>query len=174
MSKVSDSYPILSYPILSYLILSYHNISIPQCRRRCCGTIRPYPFCADISPHPGIPYTLYSIPYTVYSPFLSTLSPARCIPYCAYLFLFKLLLSFSPLSFPLHFIIIFLHLIVRTCTYTFIFISREQFLPLLSAAEAIGVRLDISSSKTLADTLDLAVKPEGESCHATVSYLIFT
>eukprot|EP00596_Hydrurales_sp_CCMP1899_P000286 CAMPEP_0119047596 /NCGR_PEP_ID=MMETSP1177-20130426/54054_1 /TAXON_ID=2985 /ORGANISM="Ochromonas sp, Strain CCMP1899" /LENGTH=969 /DNA_ID=CAMNT_0007022385 /DNA_START=511 /DNA_END=3419 /DNA_ORIENTATION=+ len=38
--------------------------------------------------------------------------------------------------------------------------SREQFLPLLSAAAAVGIRLDISSSKTLADTLDLAVKED--------------
>ena len=45
---------------------------------------------------------------------------------------------------------------------------REQFLPLLAAAEAIGVRLDISSSKTLADTLDLAVKADGE--HLVISW----
>ena len=32
--------------------------------------------------------------------------------------------------------------------------SREQFGPLLSAAAAVGVELDISSSKTLADSLD--------------------
>ena len=38
--------------------------------------------------------------------------------------------------------------------------SREQFGPLLSAAAAVGVSLDISSSKALADSLDLAVKEE--------------
>lgn len=36
--------------------------------------------------------------------------------------------------------------------------SREQFAPLLSAATAVGVHLDISSSKTLADSLDAAVR----------------
>jgi len=36
--------------------------------------------------------------------------------------------------------------------------SREQFAPLLSAADAVGIRIDISSSKTLADSLDAAVK----------------
>ena len=63
--KASDSLPNLTYPILSYPILLYSGLSNTKCRRRCCGTIQPYPFCADISPHPGIPYTLYSIPYTV-------------------------------------------------------------------------------------------------------------
>eukprot|EP01041_Mallomonas_annulata_P005740 gene5740-11608_t len=38
--------------------------------------------------------------------------------------------------------------------------SREQFAPLLSAASAVGVHLDISSSKTLADSLDKAVNPD--------------
>ena len=38
--------------------------------------------------------------------------------------------------------------------------SREQFAPLLSAAAAVGVHIDITTSKTLADSLDLAVKPE--------------
>lgn len=38
--------------------------------------------------------------------------------------------------------------------------SREQFAPLLSAAEAVGVHIDISSSKTLADSLDAAVKDD--------------
>lgn len=38
--------------------------------------------------------------------------------------------------------------------------SREQFAPLVSSALAVGVDLDISSSKTLADSLDRAVRPE--------------
>jgi len=38
--------------------------------------------------------------------------------------------------------------------------SREQFAPLVSAAHAVGVSLDISSSKTLADSLDAASRPE--------------
>ncbi len=38
--------------------------------------------------------------------------------------------------------------------------SREQFAPLLSAAEAVGVHIDITTSKTLADSLDAAVRPE--------------
>ena len=38
--------------------------------------------------------------------------------------------------------------------------SQEQFRPLLSAAAAVGVTLDISTSKTLADSLDNAVRPE--------------
>lgn len=38
--------------------------------------------------------------------------------------------------------------------------SREQFVPLLSAASAVGVSIDISTSKTLADSLDLAVREE--------------
>jgi len=38
--------------------------------------------------------------------------------------------------------------------------SRQQFAPLLSAAAAVGVNLDISSSKALADSLDAAVRPE--------------
>ena len=38
--------------------------------------------------------------------------------------------------------------------------SREQFAPLLSAAEAVGVHIDITTSKTLADSLDAAVKPD--------------
>ena len=38
--------------------------------------------------------------------------------------------------------------------------SQEQFRPLLSAASAVGVTLDISTSKTLADSLDRAVRPE--------------
>lgn len=42
----------------------------------------------------------------------------------------------------------------------------------MSAAEAIGVRLDITSSKTLADTLDLAVKPEGALRHPRYSNLV--
>ena len=37
--------------------------------------------------------------------------------------------------------------------------SREQFLPLVSAARAVGVELDISTSKALADSLDAAQKP---------------
>lgn len=38
--------------------------------------------------------------------------------------------------------------------------SKEQFAPLVSAASAVGVTLDISSSKSLADSLDRAVKPD--------------
>jgi len=38
--------------------------------------------------------------------------------------------------------------------------SREQFAPLVSAATAVGVHLDISTSKTLADSLDAAVRSE--------------
>ena len=38
--------------------------------------------------------------------------------------------------------------------------SREQFAPLLSAAAAVGVHIDITTSKTLADSLDAAVRPE--------------
>ncbi|KAJ1401372.1 hypothetical protein B484DRAFT_424577 [Ochromonadaceae sp. CCMP2298] len=38
--------------------------------------------------------------------------------------------------------------------------SREQFAPLLGAALAVGVHLDISSSKTLADSLDAAVRKQ--------------
>ncbi len=38
--------------------------------------------------------------------------------------------------------------------------SREQFAPLLAAANAVGVSIDISSSKRLADSLDAAVRPE--------------
>jgi exosome complex exonuclease DIS3/RRP44 len=38
--------------------------------------------------------------------------------------------------------------------------SREQFAPLLSAASAVGVTLDITTSKTLADSLDAAVRAE--------------
>lgn len=38
--------------------------------------------------------------------------------------------------------------------------TREQFGPLLAAASAVGVHLDISSSKTLADTLDAAVRED--------------
>jgi exosome complex exonuclease DIS3/RRP44 len=38
--------------------------------------------------------------------------------------------------------------------------SREQFAPLVSSALAVGVNLDISSSKTLADSLDRAVRPD--------------
>lgn len=38
--------------------------------------------------------------------------------------------------------------------------SREQFQPLVSAAAAVGVSLDISSSKALADSLDLAVRAD--------------
>eukprot|EP01038_Epipyxis_sp_PR26KG_P006749 gene6749-9246_t len=37
--------------------------------------------------------------------------------------------------------------------------SREQFTSLLAAATAVGVSLDITSSKTLADSLDKAIKP---------------
>ena len=37
--------------------------------------------------------------------------------------------------------------------------NREQFLPLEEAALAVGVRIDISSSKTLADSLDAAQRP---------------
>ena len=36
--------------------------------------------------------------------------------------------------------------------------SKEQFLPLMTAAAAVGISLDISSSKTLADSLDAAVR----------------
>jgi exosome complex exonuclease DIS3/RRP44 len=36
--------------------------------------------------------------------------------------------------------------------------SKEQFRPLIRAASAAGVTLDVQSSKTLADSLDLAVK----------------
>lgn len=36
--------------------------------------------------------------------------------------------------------------------------SKEQFTPLLNAARAVGVNLDISSSKALADSLDAAVR----------------
>ena len=38
--------------------------------------------------------------------------------------------------------------------------SKQQFTPLLRAAEAAGARLDIMSSKTLADSLDLAIKSD--------------
>ena len=38
--------------------------------------------------------------------------------------------------------------------------SREQFAPLVSSALAVGVDLDISSSKTLADSLDRAVRKD--------------
>lgn len=38
--------------------------------------------------------------------------------------------------------------------------SKEQFAPLLSAASAVDVKLDISTSKTLADSLDLAVRAD--------------
>ena len=38
--------------------------------------------------------------------------------------------------------------------------SREQFAPLLAAAKSVGVLLDISSSKTLADSLDRAVRED--------------
>lgn len=38
--------------------------------------------------------------------------------------------------------------------------SREQFAPLVSSALAVGVNLDISSSKTLADSLDRAVRSD--------------
>ena len=38
--------------------------------------------------------------------------------------------------------------------------SREQFAPLVAAAQLAGVHIDISSSKALADSLDLAVKEE--------------
>lgn len=38
--------------------------------------------------------------------------------------------------------------------------SQEQFRPLLSAASAVGVTLDISTSKTLADSLDRAVRDD--------------
>ena len=38
--------------------------------------------------------------------------------------------------------------------------SRDQFAPLLSAASAVGISLDISSSKTLADSLDAATRAE--------------
>lgn len=38
--------------------------------------------------------------------------------------------------------------------------SRDQFAPLLSAASAVGVSLDISSSKTLADSLDAATREQ--------------
>lgn len=38
--------------------------------------------------------------------------------------------------------------------------SREQFEPLIQAALAVGVHLDISSSKALADSLDMAIRPE--------------
>lgn len=38
--------------------------------------------------------------------------------------------------------------------------SRDQFAPLLSAAKAVGISIDISSSKTLADSLDLAVRKD--------------
>ena len=38
--------------------------------------------------------------------------------------------------------------------------SRQQFAPLLSAAASVGVYLDISSSKALADSLDAAVRPD--------------
>ncbi len=37
--------------------------------------------------------------------------------------------------------------------------SRQQFAPLLAAAQAVGVSLNIDSSKTLADSLDAAVRP---------------
>ena len=38
--------------------------------------------------------------------------------------------------------------------------SREQFAPLLSAARAVGIHIDISTSKALADSLDAAVGPD--------------
>lgn len=38
--------------------------------------------------------------------------------------------------------------------------SPDQFEPLLKAARSVGVYLDISSSKALADSLDTAVKAE--------------
>lgn len=38
--------------------------------------------------------------------------------------------------------------------------SKEQFAPLIRAASAAGVSLDVQSSKTLADSLDLAVKAD--------------
>ncbi len=38
--------------------------------------------------------------------------------------------------------------------------SQEQFAPLVSAANAVGVHLDISTSKALAVSLDRAVRPE--------------
>lgn len=41
--------------------------------------------------------------------------------------------------------------------------SREQFVPLMATARIAGIHLDISSSKTLADSLDLAVRPEDPS-----------
>lgn len=37
--------------------------------------------------------------------------------------------------------------------------SREQFLPLVSAAQAVGCSININSSKALADSLDAAVRP---------------
>ena len=38
--------------------------------------------------------------------------------------------------------------------------SQEQFRPLLAAAEAVGVKIDITTSKTLADSLDAAVRDD--------------
>jgi exosome complex exonuclease DIS3/RRP44 len=40
-----------------------------------------------------------------------------------------------------------------------IFLLIQQFAPLVSAAAAVGVTLDITTSKTLADSLDAAVRP---------------
>jgi exosome complex exonuclease DIS3/RRP44 len=40
--------------------------------------------------------------------------------------------------------------------------SAQQFAPLVSAAASVGVRLDITSSKTLADSLDAATRPGDE------------
>ncbi len=37
---------------------------------------------------------------------------------------------------------------------------QRQFAPLVAAAQLAGVHIDISSSKALADSLDLAVKKE--------------
>lgn len=143
--------------------------------------LRHYPTLSVLRRHqPPSRYTVHPVQYTVYRiislPLYPLTYPLSCPLHTLLYFpvplrtltpslLFLFLSILSKLSFTWSSV---------TCTHIFIFISREQFLPLLSAAEAIGVRLDISSSKTLADTLDLAVKPEGESCHVTVSYLILS
>lgn len=49
--------------------------------------------------------------------------------------------------------------------------SREQFLPLLTATSAIGINLDISSSKTLADTLDYAVRDDDPNFNKIIRIL---
>ena len=183
-------------PISKFSLLIAHKMPTLQCRRRCCATTPPCPCSGDINRHPGtyvcvrlicgeliqiVNTNSVWIFLTVYFDFVEIEKPqTRYYVLIPSLFPVFPPLSLQPSCSSFSFHLLFPSLFTPPLLYSFscLLIShphhsfpphREQFLPLMSAAEAIGVRLDITSSKTLADTLDLAVKPEGALRHPRYS-----